>query len=95
MRDDSAPWVGAIVVLVDGQRVGWKIIRGSKPPDIVAGLSSRYTAGRKRADCDIQAATFDDPDAFRDATLWAAEFPGHPDEAGGAPEHLTHLLGPR
>ena len=82
-------WATVVVVLLDGLRLGWKVLRGGDANSMVMTLNNRYFAGHRPDACTFADARFDDPEAFRKAEAWAATFPAHPDEQGGAPVPAT------
>ena len=74
----------AFVVLHEGRRLGWKVLRGSPEHGLLNHLY--YGQGPERPDyaaCIVERQPFTD---WNDAVRWCASFPAHPAEAGAKPD---------
>ena len=76
--------VTAWVALHNGQRLGWKCLKGEYKSN--PWLDGKYFGlgplRPPRAECTVERMVFDDWDA---AATWCDSFPAHPAEGGGRP----------
>lgn len=85
--DPSKPYVvSAFVVLHEGKRLGWKVLRGQHEPPL---LPLRYYGeGPERPpyqECVIRPQYFVETEAWECARKWCASFSAHPAEIGLTP----------
>lgn len=87
---ESAVVATAFVVLHEGRRLGWKVLRGGWEHSLLNHLY--YGQGPERPDyaaCIVERQPFTD---WNDAVRWCASFPAHPAEAGAKPGDATLML---
>lgn len=78
--DINANWYGALVILHNGKRVGWKAAIGEDMAKHAA--NSRYYSDFAPGECFRQTARFA---TMAEAERWAASFPAHQHEMGRPP----------
>jgi hypothetical protein len=76
--------VTAFVSVHEGQRLGWKCLRGSRTEHFLDGKYFGLGPLRPlRAECKVERGVFDD---WEVAVAWCASFPAHPSEGGARPD---------
>lgn len=79
----DADWCTALVILLEGKRLNWKIVRGQTLSKW--GLSNKYYHGVSPSKCNVEIRQFQGPTAYEQAEEWAREFSAHELENGMKP----------